>query len=89
MAEEHMTPAIELLAQRYERLLSIIRRRLAECTQARDKYNELELIGSIPRATLDRKRYAIDSIEMALQAILSEIGEPEIEPVTEESRGVV
>jgi hypothetical protein len=62
--------------ERYERLLAIIRRRLAECDQAKDKYDELELSSHASKSTLDRKRYAIDSIQMTLKVILEEIGEP-------------
>ncbi len=65
--------------EKYERLLAILRRRLAECEQAKDKYDEPELSSHVSKATLDRKRYAIDSIEMTLKVILGEVGEPESE----------
>jgi len=57
---------------RYERLLAIIRRRLAECDQAREKCDELELSSHVPIETINRKRYAIDFVETALKAILDE-----------------
>jgi hypothetical protein len=56
-----------------EQIIAIIKRRLAECDDARAKYDELELTSHAPRETLNRKRYQIDGIEIALKAILDEI----------------